>query len=62
MPLGMNLGTNLHKETVDVDPAIVLRGLKDALASGKTLLTEDEARTALTQLHSTEVRNKQQEK
>jgi len=59
--LGMNLGTNLHKETVDVDPAIVLRGLKDALASGKTLLTEDEARTALTQLQ-TEVRNKQQEK
>ncbi len=30
--LGMNLGTNLHKETVEVDPAIVLRGLKDALA------------------------------
>jgi len=59
--LGMNLGTNLHKETVDVDPAIVLRGLKDALASGKTLLTEDEARAALTQLQ-TEVRSKQQEK
>src|SRR6267378_2633732 len=59
--LGMNLGTNLHKETVDVDPAMVLRGLKDALASGKTLLTEDEARAALTQLQ-TEVRSKQQEK
>jgi FKBP-type peptidyl-prolyl cis-trans isomerase FklB len=59
--LGMNLGTNLHKQTVEVDPAIVLRGLKDALAAGKTLLTEDEARAALTQLQ-TEVRNKQQEK
>jgi FKBP-type peptidyl-prolyl cis-trans isomerase len=59
--LGMNLGTNLHKETVEVDPAIVLRGLKDSLASGKTLLTEDEARTVLTQLQ-TEVRGKQQEK
>jgi FKBP-type peptidyl-prolyl cis-trans isomerase FklB len=59
--LGMNLGTNLHKQTVEVDPAIVLRGLKDALAAGKTLLTEDEARVALTQLQ-TEVRNKQQEK
>jgi FKBP-type peptidyl-prolyl cis-trans isomerase FklB len=59
--LGMNLGTNLHKETVEVDPAIVLRGLKDALASGKTLLTEDEARVVLTQLQ-TEVRGKQQEK
>jgi len=59
--LGMNLGTNLHKQTVEVDTAIVLRGLKDALAAGKTLLTEDEARVALTQLQ-TEVRNKQQEK
>ena len=59
--LGMNLGTNLHKETVEVDPAIVLRGLKDALVAGKTLLTEDEARAALTQLQ-TEVRGKQQEK
>jgi FKBP-type peptidyl-prolyl cis-trans isomerase FklB len=59
--LGMNLGTNLHKETVEVDPAIVLRGLKDALAAGKMLLTEDEARAVLTQLQ-TEVRGKQQEK
>jgi FKBP-type peptidyl-prolyl cis-trans isomerase FklB len=58
--LGMNLGTNLHKQSVEVDPAIVLRGLKDALAAGKTLLTEDEARAALTQLQA-EVHNKQQE-
>jgi FKBP-type peptidyl-prolyl cis-trans isomerase FklB len=58
--LGMNLGTNLHKQSVEVDPAIVLRGLKDALAAGKTLLTEDEVRAALTQLQA-EVRNKQQE-
>jgi len=59
--LGMNLGTNLYKQTVEVDPAIVLRGLKDALAAGKMLLTEEESRAALTQLQ-TEVRNKQQEK
>ncbi len=59
--LGMNLGSNLHKEKVEVDPAIVLRGLKDALAAGKMLLTEDEARVTLTQLQ-TEVRSKQQEK
>ena len=59
--LGMNLGTNLQKQSVEVDPAIVLRGMKDALAGGKMLQTEDEARAALTQLQ-TEVRNKQQEK
>src|SRR5256884_8435044 len=50
--LGMNLGTNLHKQTVEVDPAIVLRGLKDALAAGKMLLTEEESRAALTQLQT----------
>jgi FKBP-type peptidyl-prolyl cis-trans isomerase len=52
---------NLHKESVEVDPAIVLRGLKDALAAGKMLMTDDEARAALMQLQA-EVRNKQQEK
>ncbi len=59
--LGANLGMNLHKQSVEVDPAIVLRGLKDALAAGKMLLTDDEARAALTQLQ-TEVRDKQMEK
>ncbi|HEX4545699.1 MAG TPA: FKBP-type peptidyl-prolyl cis-trans isomerase [Candidatus Acidoferrum sp.] len=58
--LGMNLGTNLHKQTVEVDPAIILRGLKDGLADGKTLLTQEEAQAALTQLQ-TRVRSKQQE-
>jgi FKBP-type peptidyl-prolyl cis-trans isomerase len=58
--LGMNLGSNLHKQSVEVDPAIVLRGLKDGLAAGKTLLTQEEAQAALTQLQ-TQVRTKQQE-
>ena len=59
--LGMNLGTNLHRQSVPVNPSILLRGLKDALAGGKTLLTEDEARTALTAVQN-EMRKKQEEK
>ena len=59
--LGANLGMNLHKQSVEVDPAIVSRGLKDALAGGKLLLTDDEAKAVLTQLQ-TDVRNKQMEK
>ena len=59
--LGANLGMNLHNQSVDVDTAIVLRGLKDALAGGKLLLTDDEAKAALTQLQ-TDLRNKQIEK
>ncbi len=59
--LGMNLGTNLHRDSIDIDTAIFLRALKDTLAGGKTLLTESEVRTALMQLQ-TEVRSKQMEK
>jgi len=59
--LGMNLGTNLHRDSIDIDTAIFLRALKDTLAGGKTLLTESETRAALTQLQ-TAVRAKQMEK
>src|ERR1700682_3710553 len=45
--LGMNLGANLHKQSVPVDPNVMARGLKDALAGGKTLLTEEVERAAL---------------
>jgi FKBP-type peptidyl-prolyl cis-trans isomerase FklB len=59
--LGMNLGQGLHKQNVAVDPAILVRGLRDALAGGKTLLTEDEARAALMQVQN-DLRAKQQAK
>jgi len=50
--LGMSIGLGLHKQAVDVDPAVVARGLRDAIAGGKTLLTEDEMRAAIQQLQS----------
>jgi FKBP-type peptidyl-prolyl cis-trans isomerase FklB len=58
--MGMNIGTGLRKQSIDIDPAIVARGLKDAFTNSKTLLTEDEERSLLTQLQA-EVRKKQQE-
>lgn len=59
--LGMRMGANFKKQDVSVDPAILERGLKDSLAGGKTLLTEEQAQTALMQVQN-EVRQKQQEK
>jgi len=59
--LGMNLGTSLQKQSVPVDPDLVLRGLKDGLAGGKTLLTEEEARAAITEVQN-ELRKQFQEK
>jgi FKBP-type peptidyl-prolyl cis-trans isomerase len=59
--VGMNIGANLHRQSVDVDPAILLQGLKDGLAGNKPLLTEEEARTLLTQLQE-DTRKQQAEK
>jgi FKBP-type peptidyl-prolyl cis-trans isomerase FklB len=58
--MGMNIGTGLRKQSIDLDPAILARGLRDAFSNGKTLLTEDEARTILTQLQA-DLRKKQQD-
>jgi FKBP-type peptidyl-prolyl cis-trans isomerase FklB len=59
--IGMNIGKNLKRDSVDVDPAVLLRGLKDALAGNKLLLTDEEAKAALTALQ-TEVRTKEEAK
>jgi FKBP-type peptidyl-prolyl cis-trans isomerase len=59
--LGMNVGSSLHRQGVDIDPALFEQGMKDALSGGKTLITEDEARGALMQLQN-DVRAQQAEK
>jgi FKBP-type peptidyl-prolyl cis-trans isomerase FklB len=61
MNVGKGLGANLKQQSVEVDQAILLRGMKDALAGGKTLMTDDEVKALLTQLQ-TDLRAKQQEK
>ena len=48
--MGMNLGMGLRKQGLTLDPALVARGMKDAQAGGKTLLTETDARAAIQQL------------
>ncbi|HET9408204.1 MAG TPA: FKBP-type peptidyl-prolyl cis-trans isomerase [Candidatus Sulfotelmatobacter sp.] len=50
--LGMNLGGGLHRQSVDIDPDVFMRGFKDALAGRKTQLTDDEARAAITNLQA----------
>jgi FKBP-type peptidyl-prolyl cis-trans isomerase FklB len=55
--IGMNIGKGLHRESIDVDPAIILRGMQDAMVGGKTLLTDEEAQATITQLQN-EIRQK----
>jgi FKBP-type peptidyl-prolyl cis-trans isomerase FklB len=59
--IGLNIGKSMHKDSVDIDPSILLRGLKDGFAGSKPLLTDEEARAAMVTLQS-EMRKKQEEK
>lgn len=45
--IGMDIGGNLKRGSVEVDPDMLAKGLKDSYGGGKTLLTEDEARQAI---------------
>ena len=50
--LGMNVGNGMRKQGVaaSVDPALVSRGLRDALSGSKAAMTEDEMKASLQQL------------
>jgi len=45
--IGANIGKSMKKEGVDLDPAIIARGIKDGFGSGKLLLTDEQAQAAL---------------
>jgi FKBP-type peptidyl-prolyl cis-trans isomerase len=50
--LGMNIGNTLHRQGIDdhdLDTTVLMQALKDAMSSGKTLLTEEEMRATLQQ-------------
>ncbi len=58
MNIGKNLGTSLKKQSVEVDWNLVSQGLKDTVTDSKTRLTEEEAKTVLTEMQ-TAVHDKQ---
>jgi FKBP-type peptidyl-prolyl cis-trans isomerase FklB len=59
--IGMNFGASLRKQSVEVDPNVLVKGLKDSLAGSKTLLTDEESHTLITGLQA-DMRKKQEEK
>jgi FKBP-type peptidyl-prolyl cis-trans isomerase FklB len=59
--IGMNIGKNLKRDSVEIDPAVLSRALRDVLAGNKLLLTDEEAKAALTALQ-VEVRAKEEAK
>jgi FKBP-type peptidyl-prolyl cis-trans isomerase FklB len=45
--MGMEIANNLKRQSFDLDVELFMKGLKDALSGGKTLMTEKEARETL---------------
>jgi FKBP-type peptidyl-prolyl cis-trans isomerase len=48
--IGVFSGKNLKQQTVDVNPDIMMKGVKDALSGGKLLLTDQEMQEVMTAL------------
>jgi FKBP-type peptidyl-prolyl cis-trans isomerase FklB len=45
--IGMDVGRNLKAQSADIDPDILVRGIKDAFSGGKSLLSEQEIRETI---------------
>ena len=58
--IGMDIGRNLQKGSIDFDPDILAKGIKDALSGGKPLLAEQEIRET-TAVFQKELMAKQEE-
>jgi FKBP-type peptidyl-prolyl cis-trans isomerase len=61
--IGLNVGNDLKQRLidVDVDPAVLARGLQDALSDAQALMTEDEIQQCMTQFQQ-DMAAKQREK
>ncbi|RPJ06443.1 MAG: FKBP-type peptidyl-prolyl cis-trans isomerase [Deltaproteobacteria bacterium] len=58
--IGMEIGKNLKKQSIDVNPELLARGVKDAFSDGKALMTDQEMNEALVNFQK-EMMAKQQE-
>src|ERR1700758_113349 len=50
--IGMNVGKGLHHDNIDIDPNVLLHGLKDAMAGGQTLMSDEQAQAVIVQLQN----------
>ena len=57
--IGMDIGNNLKRQSIDVDPNILAKAIKDALAGQKPLLSDQEIRETMA-AHQNEMKAKQE--
>ena len=45
--IGMDIGENMKKQSIDIDPDKLAQGIKDVFSGGKLLMTEEEFRNTM---------------
>lgn len=58
--IGMEIGKSFKRQSIDIDPDLLLKGMKDALSGRKALLSDEEIRETMTAFQK-EMMAKQQE-
>ena len=46
--IGLDIGTNFKKQSIEIDPDLLARGIRDAISDGKHLLSDEEIRAVMT--------------
>jgi FKBP-type peptidyl-prolyl cis-trans isomerase len=59
--MGVDMGRNLHQQTIDVNPDVLVQGIKDGIAGGPTKMTDDEMKATM-QAFITTMKTKMQAK
>jgi FKBP-type peptidyl-prolyl cis-trans isomerase FklB len=59
--IGVNIGRNLKTQSVDVDPDMVSKGMKDVASSGKLLMTDEEMKATMTAFQQEMMKKRQEE-
>ena len=58
--LGLEMGNNLKRQGIDIDPTLLGQGIKDALAGGTPRLSEAEAREAVMKFQKDQMAKQQE--
>jgi FKBP-type peptidyl-prolyl cis-trans isomerase FklB len=59
--LGYNIGRDFSQKQLDIDPEVLMRGMKDALSGNTTALSEEEMRQAMMDLQKNIMAQQQQQ-
>jgi len=59
--IGVNVGKGMQQQSIDIDPDIFAKGLKDAMTGAKTAMTDEEMRQVMTAFQN-EMTKKQADK